>query len=365
MSVPPAAVPALSPPPPPGLNYIAAIKPSLSLLMIGTVWSAMLIPLLVVLVFLSTSSLRRQPLFIMNIAAVLVGLVLGIMNGYLEISAILSPLTPVKGLIFMPFVTMIMYLPVLIDMILLFRLYVVYPPRSLSWTRRLVVFGPPVTFKIVRVVNLIVFLVQWTSLVQARESPLVAGQTLWGAQPWTKIEWFFQVFENFYASTLFLLRVHKGKAANAQSNVFYSGGRSHASKLKSLFYIALGNFVFPCVLSLVQLIFLFRDPSFLDGSYVFLTNVYVEIIGVLMATIWVAGGQWSDQTAQGSAAQSSSFHPTRIHISRSVTDDRGMPRDDEVEMNVLTGRVPSPKLHCTDSVDELTENTVKRETRVL
>ncbi|KAJ7368515.1 hypothetical protein DFH08DRAFT_796431 [Mycena albidolilacea] len=33
-------------PPPPGLNYLAAIQPSMSLLMIGTIWSSMLIPVI-------------------------------------------------------------------------------------------------------------------------------------------------------------------------------------------------------------------------------------------------------------------------------------------------------------------------------
>ncbi|KAF7328830.1 hypothetical protein MVEN_02512100 [Mycena venus] len=193
---PSSSQPLLPPPPPPGLNYIAAIKPSLSLLMIGTVWSTMLIPLLAVLLFFSTRDLRRQPMFIMNVVSILAGLAIGMINVYLEVTAILYPLTQAKKSVFIPFVALIMYLPVFVDTILLIRLYVVYPPRTISWTRCLIVFGPPLTFKIVRVANLIVFLVQWNSFLQERESPLVAGQTLWGSQPWVKIEWFFQVFEN-------------------------------------------------------------------------------------------------------------------------------------------------------------------------
>ena len=38
-----------------------------------------------------------------------------------------------------------------------------------------------------------------------------------------------------------------------------------------------------------MLILAFRDSSFLDGSYIIYTNNYVEIIGVLLATIWAAG----------------------------------------------------------------------------
>ncbi|KAJ7449180.1 hypothetical protein FB451DRAFT_1287754 [Mycena latifolia] len=321
---PPGFVP---PPPPPGLNYIAAIKPSLTLLMIGTVWSSMLIPLLIALVFFSNRTLRRQPLFIMNLISVLAGITLGIMNVYLEATAMLSPLTPIKGSIFIGFVCLNLYLPVYMDIILLFRLYVVYPPRSLSWLRRAVVFGPPILFKIIRIANLMVFLIKWTRLINGRDSPLEAGQALWGSQPWTKIEWFFQVFDNCYASTLFILRVQKGRTVNSQTSASTGGKKqSHASKLQSLFFIALGNFVFPCMLSLVQLIFLFRDPNFLDGTYVFITNCYVEIIGVLLATIWVAGGQWAEdhQLSGTNTTHLSTMRydtPKMIRIGRSVVTD--------------------------------------------
>lgn len=69
----------------------------------------------------------------------------------------------------------------------------------------------------------------------------------------------------------------------------------------TLFWIAVSNFVFPVLLSLAQLIFTFRDSSYLDGGYIFLTNNYVEIIGVLLATVWAAGSHWS---SNGQASRS-------------------------------------------------------------
>jgi hypothetical protein len=62
--------------------------------------------------------------------------------------------------------------------------------------------------------------------------------------------------------------------------------------LKTLFWIAASNFVFPVMLSLTQLIFAFRDPSYLDSSYIMVNNIYVAIIVVLAATIWSSGFQW-------------------------------------------------------------------------
>lgn len=41
--------------------------------------------------------------------------------------------------------------------------------------------------------------------------------------------------------------------------------------------------------NIVQLVIIFRDPNFFHGSYVIWTNDYLEIIGVLLSTIWISG----------------------------------------------------------------------------
>lgn len=68
------------PPPPPGFTYIALVTPCLKLLIIGTVWAATLVPLLVLLLFLSNPKIHRQPIFLMNVFSVTMGIVVGIMN---------------------------------------------------------------------------------------------------------------------------------------------------------------------------------------------------------------------------------------------------------------------------------------------
>ncbi|KAF7351322.1 hypothetical protein MSAN_01563700 [Mycena sanguinolenta] len=189
------------PPPPAGLNYIASLEPSITLLMIGTVWSSMLIPLLIILFAFSSSSIRRRPLFGLNVTAVLLGIILGIINGYLAVTfhplhacspllPCFPPLTPIKQSIFVAFAAILLCLPVFMDTILIFRVFMVYPPHTMAWPRRLVIFGPPIMFKILRVANLIVFLVKWTKIVTESLDPVVAGQAAWGSLPWTKIEWF-------------------------------------------------------------------------------------------------------------------------------------------------------------------------------
>ncbi|KAF7351319.1 hypothetical protein MSAN_01563400 [Mycena sanguinolenta] len=325
------------PPPPPGLNYIAAIKPSVTLLMIGTVWCSMLIPLLVILFAFSSPSLRRRPLFILNVIAVLIGIVLGIANAYLEVvTSMLSPLTPLKTSVFITFTALVVYTPVFMDIILIFRVFIIYPPHTMPWPRRLAVFGPPIVFKFIRTANLIVLLVNLTTLINNGLNPIVAGQIAWSTHPWTKVEYFFQVFDNCYASLLFLLRVHRGRIVNARTGV----SDSYASRLRSLFLIALGNFVFPSLLSIIQMIFLFHNAAFLNATYVFVTNCYVEIIGVLMATIWAAGDHRSEDrgsSSSGGTQISAIRYNAGIHVSHSVVRsvDQSMGEEKGVEMGVF------------------------------
>ena len=56
--------------------------------------------------------------------------------------------------------------------------------------------------------------------------------------------------------------------------------------LTTLFWISASNFVFPVILDLALLVIAFRDPSFLNGVYVLMVSNYVDIVSVLLATIW-------------------------------------------------------------------------------
>jgi hypothetical protein len=56
------------------------------------------------------------------------------------------------------------------------------------------------------------------------------------------------------------------------------------------------NFVFPVILSIFQLVFVFHDPNFFKVVYIYVTNSFVEIIGVLLATVWTSSSHWSDST---------------------------------------------------------------------
>lgn len=66
-------------------------------------------------------------------------------------------------------------------------------------------------------------------------------------------------------------------------------------RMRWLYWIAISNFVLPCILSLVQLVLIFRDSNFLVSTYVNLVNNYVDIIGVIFATVWSTGSNWATE----------------------------------------------------------------------
>ena len=82
----------LFPPPPPGLNYVAAIIPSLTFLLISTICAAMLVPITIVLFTFSNPTLRRTPLFILNTLSLASGLVLGMLSGYNQVGLLVGVL---------------------------------------------------------------------------------------------------------------------------------------------------------------------------------------------------------------------------------------------------------------------------------
>ena len=211
----------LPPPPPPGLNYIAAIQPSIIFLMIGTIWTGILLPLMIALFFFSSKDTRRKPIFILNVLSMSLGFIVGIVNACSMVSHLmrhlfcelqvadidinqihlmLSPLQPWSSDISLIFTVLTGYTPWLVEMILVVRLIAVYPysatPKHLWFS----IFIPLLLFKIARFVNLTIFTVQYVALMQSPSSgdPLAIAQNSWNSQPGPKIEWVLQVLDNTY-----------------------------------------------------------------------------------------------------------------------------------------------------------------------
>ncbi|KAI0365824.1 hypothetical protein BV20DRAFT_1056099 [Pilatotrama ljubarskyi] len=284
------AAPVVPVPPPPGLNYVAAIEPSLQLLLVGTVFSSFLVPITIALFYFSTPAIRWRPVFILNAIAIALALAESAINIYNMTRSIL--VRPVSIHFNIAFECMVILVPLFTESILVFRVVAAYPPRLMSWRRCIAIYFPIAAFKISRLVINIIFAVTWINLVKHSADPLVAGEFGWNSA-FTKVEWFLQVFDTTYVSILFLAKLQPhtyGRDRVVRSASTVSSTKSYSSRLRTLFWIATSNFVFPVLLNLAQLILVFRDRDFIHGTLVFLVNTYVVVIGVLLATVWSTSG---------------------------------------------------------------------------
>jgi hypothetical protein len=60
--------------PPPGTNYLAIIKPSLNEILIAHTFSIVLIPLLILLFYFSSTASRKHPIFILNVITIILAI---------------------------------------------------------------------------------------------------------------------------------------------------------------------------------------------------------------------------------------------------------------------------------------------------
>ncbi|KAF5380048.1 hypothetical protein D9615_006158 [Tricholomella constricta] len=169
----------------------------------------------------------------------------------------------------------------------------------------------PVIVKATRAAINIFFLVDWkrnTSTGAVNQFDTTTSLKTW----MVKTAWILELLDNAYISFLFLWRL------GTQSHLFNGEkiGRvdseiskgSFTSKLKSLFWIASTNFVFPLIFGLCQIILLFRGKNILVAASVEMVNVYVSIISTVFATIWAS-------TVSGkSNVLSSNSDNTKLHL---------------------------------------------------
>ncbi|KAH7916299.1 hypothetical protein BJ138DRAFT_1108944 [Hygrophoropsis aurantiaca] len=279
-----------SPTPPSGLNYVARIKPALVDIMIGHTFTVVIIPLLIALFYFSNKHSRRQPIFILNVFTLCLAFAVGIMGDSRAINAILSPSNPypVGYDIFMGALGAVQ--SILVDTILLVRLLSVYPRPYIGWRRFLSLVTLPVIMKIARVINLFLFIAALTNAAKGSNAPAVfAG--LWLHAPYLKIEWFAQLIDNSYASIVFMWTLHTRNKSRRESATVSISKLSFGKRLKTLFWIALSNFVIPALFSLAQIIVVYRSIDPVVINQICLANTSVAVIGVVFATVWAGSAK--------------------------------------------------------------------------
>ncbi|KAG7450751.1 uncharacterized protein BT62DRAFT_533484 [Guyanagaster necrorhizus] len=279
------------PPPASGLNYLAVIRPSLKLLLLCSAWSSALVSLLFALFLFSSRSLKRAPIFMLNVTSIITGLTLGVLDYYSGVTAILSPDLIIPGAAVIAH-SVVSALPLFTESILVVRVLTVYPLKRTPRLILAIVYIPLCFLKAARLINILIFWSVWFPTIVAGGNPIAVAQQSWDF-PSDKIEWFLQIFDNGYASALFLYRLRGSRSINGRIDCTRRPATSYSKHLSALFWISVSNFVFLVMISFVQLTFAFSVHLFLDATYIIMSNIYFEIIALLLASS--AGSRWSEE----------------------------------------------------------------------
>ncbi|KAK7453541.1 hypothetical protein VKT23_011821 [Stygiomarasmius scandens] len=271
--------------PPPGTNWIEALRPAVTFMLIGATMGSVMVVMLLALLFFSTPSLRKTPIFLLNVIVILLGLCGAIINIYEEVRSTLYPNVRENPTVIIAMGAVDGITPTLADSILLLRVWALFPLQTTPPLLMAFIFGVPVFLKIARFINATIYLAAYARDVQAWTAAQGGSILVTSSLPSVKIEWFLQVFDNAISSSVFLLQLRKRKTFKASS--------TFKQKLSTLFWIATSNFVFPVVMGIIQLTIYMATGNYLLALYIEEVNFHFTIIGVVFATVWAAELRWA------------------------------------------------------------------------
>ena len=192
--------------------FVFAVEEGLPFLMLGTMFSSFLIPIAIVLFYFSTPRLRRQPVFILNILAIILGLCQGIVNFVVTVG-LHSVVTPKCALNNRPCQTSAMFydnrlptktvalaiilyvlVPFCVEIVLVLKLLTVYPPRLLPRSRCIALYGLIAFLKCGRAVNAAYAIFQIFGEPN-KQGALIMAELLFQS-PNVKLEWGLQLLDD-------------------------------------------------------------------------------------------------------------------------------------------------------------------------
>ncbi|KAI0051147.1 hypothetical protein FA95DRAFT_391860 [Auriscalpium vulgare] len=261
---------------------------NITIILIVAPLGAMLVPIVGTLLFFTPPHARRRPVFILNIVACCLGILQAAYNLAFTSLIVLYPSQQLPAVVFFLEIIFLLLPPLFIDSILLFRLLAFYPvqltpPRTLS-----ALLSVPVAVKFGRLATLLAFLVTYP-MDRLRGPRVDAVQGLiWGRGSLIVILFALQALDNAYASSLFLYKLwrfrKKGKNTGTSNDVL--------ARVPAAFTIALGNYVFPVAMNIIQITLMLTMPHFINGIYIIFANNFVTILGVVFATVWTSQQNW-------------------------------------------------------------------------
>ncbi|PBK70347.1 hypothetical protein ARMSODRAFT_974311 [Armillaria solidipes] len=212
------------------------------------------------------------------------GLALGVLAYYHGVTTMLSPEMTIAGTTVIAQTIFINALPLFTESILVLRVLTVYPLRRTSRLTLMIVGLSTFWYSGLRG-----FLPFW------REETLLLLRNSFGtflSKRWNGLK--LLAYNMSEPTLMFFFRQSRHVDSRIEQLIDHVPA-SYSKRISTLFWIAVSNFVFPVMLSFVQLVFAFKARLFLDATYIIITNIYFEIIAVLLATVWSAGSKWSEK----------------------------------------------------------------------
>ncbi|KAJ7923760.1 hypothetical protein B0H13DRAFT_1979254 [Mycena leptocephala] len=308
-------------------TFAQAIRPAIAFIVITTILGTILIPLLVLLFALSTPQSRRKPIFILNVVAVSLGIIITAVSLHFQIRSILSPFSNIDRAENLIYFYLDKWLPWFSEAVLLLRIAVVFPRHRLP-----LLLAFPITVKAGRVAVNILYC--YVILSQFPKSLF-------------KADLFLELADNSYVSFLFLWKLGWHRRSQLRSGdlaierITWSrskSSKSYASKLQTLFWIASTNFVFPLIFILIEIIMIFVGTEPIIYAGIDVVRSYITIIATTSATVWSSTISFKEAIAQNNTIASSATVLFRMEqtMGTTTTDQESVPplRTEEGDENV-------------------------------
>ncbi|KAI0713046.1 hypothetical protein C8T65DRAFT_739099 [Cerioporus squamosus] len=264
----------------------------LRLLLIGAVWSSFLIPVVILLFYFSDSPVRRRPIFLFNILSIILGLVEGAVIIHTFSNFILDPERRIPSTLLTVLSSIIYLIPSCVQLILIFRVVSEYSARLLSVRTMVALCSPIVAMKCARVAIASVLLAHlYSGLGGPPDSDSATADAGWKPDmTYVQVLWLLQLFDDIYISAILAIPV--------PSSLSKPSAISRWSPRK-LMRIALTTCAIPVILDIIQVAQSFLHLRFAAAMDIPLVNSYVQIICVLLATLW----DGTDEKSPNSAAR--------------------------------------------------------------
>ncbi|KAJ6549712.1 hypothetical protein B0H19DRAFT_1264628 [Mycena capillaripes] len=264
-------------------GYADGIRPAFAFILIPAIFGSMLVPLLILLISMSTAQARRKPIFVFNVISVSLGITAAGLSIHLTMESILRPFTPTVSAENLAFTVLGLWMSWFAEGILLIRVAIVYPRSRLP-----ILLAFPIAAKIARMGTNIVLSIQWEKMNVHPASQLVV---LAGVPRWLfKTSILLELFDNGYISSLFLWRLESQSHsrlfnASAIERISFDNSKySYTRKIRTLFWIASINFIFPFIFGILQIIGIFTVKDIICVAILQMVTNYVVIICTVFAT---------------------------------------------------------------------------------